>query len=153
MATSFKAQAIANQLADLLKARGLGSLGLVQSFDTDQNPLISIGSGAAGSANFIIKVTPVILPDSQDVLGNASIAYSPHVIQLCTEADPAAGAGADPTTRQQLLNVLGQIGRMGARQEWYESASGVAPSAAALIAGNLKASFEPDPYWPMIGNQ
>lgn len=153
MGTTYKAQALANQLADWLKARGLSSLGLTQSFDTDLNPLISIGSGSIGSANFIIKVAPIAWPLAEDIFGNAAIQYAPHVIQMVTEANPVGGAGADILTPQQLMNVLNQCQLMGCQMEWYESANGVAPTAAAIIAGNLKATFNPDVYYPLISNQ
>lgn len=153
MSTTYKANAISNELADKLKARLNGSLALVQGFSAaDQSPTIVIGAGSAGGANFAIKTTGISWALAQDILGLTANSYTPHVIQLVTEADPTAGAGADPTSRAQLMPVLLQCQLMGARVEWYETAAGTAPTIALLEAGTatLKASFDPDVYRPMI---
>lgn len=161
MANSYKALAIAHELADKLKARQ--ALAVVESFDTDNNPLITLGAGSPGGANFVIKVAAVDWPLGQDVLGLAQNVFSPHVIAVASEADPAGGAGADPTTRAQLLPVIGQCMAMGCETRWYESASGVAPSAGTITAGatgtqafgptNLKATYAPDVYHALISQQ
>jgi hypothetical protein len=160
MSTTYKAQAISNQLLDWFKARLNGSLVATGAFSsTDQNPyiLISDGTPAAGEANFVVKTMPIAWPLAQDILGLTAIQYTPHVIQLCTEADPTAGAGADPTTRAQLGLVLGQIYQMGTRVEWYETANGTAPTLSALPSeggsATLKMSFDPDFYRPLINGQ
>lgn len=159
MATTYKAQAIAHQLADWLKARLNGSPAvLVEGFSAaDQNPYILINDGTpvAGEANFVIKIKPIDWPTAQDILGLAALQYTPHVIQLVTEADTTAGAAADPFTRAQLLRVLGQIQQMGTRVEWYETAVGTAPTLALLEAGTavLKDAFDPDFYRPLVSGQ
>lgn len=165
MANSYKALAIAHELADKLKARLPSTQIVTESFDTDNNPLVSIsdGSPAAGEANFVIKVAAVDWLLAQDVLGLAQNVFSPHVIALATEADPAGGAGADPTTRAQLLPVLAQCLAMGCETRWYESTNGVAPSAGTITAGgaagaafgptNLKATYAPDVYHALISQQ
>lgn len=154
MATSYKSQAIAHELANRFANRvGLTALGIVEGFDTDSNPLITIGTGVAGTANFIVKVLPTSWPLAQDVLGLTALQYTPHSIAIVTEADPTGGAGADPTTRSQLLQVIAQSVDMGCHVDWYESASGVAPSAAAIVVGNLKASYDPDLWHPLINGQ
>jgi hypothetical protein len=154
MSTSYKSVAISKELADRLRSRGLSTLGVVESFDTDQNPLITIGSGVAGTANFLIKVMPTNWPLAKDILGLAALQYTPTTIAIATEADPAAGAGADPTTRAQLLPVLGQCMEMGTHVDWYESANGTAPSAATIAdPTKLKASFDQDNYRPLISSQ
>jgi hypothetical protein len=159
MATTYKAQAIAHQLADWLKARLNGTpANLVEGFSSaDQNPyiLINDGSPATLEANFVIKVMPIAWPTAQDILGLAQIQYTPHVIQLVTEADTTAGAAADPFTRAQLMNVLGQIQQMGTQVEWYETAAGTVPTLTLLENGTatLKSTWNPDLYRPLISNQ
>jgi len=153
MSTTYKAQALAHELADRLRARGFTALGVVESFDTDQSPLIIIGAGANGGRNAVIKVGPVVWPLAQDILGLTAPQYTPHVLQLVTEANPAGGAGADPLTPADLLGIMGQSVLMGCQTEWYQSASGTAPTAAAIIAGNLKATFAPDVYHAMVSSQ
>lgn len=156
MSTSYKAQAIANELADKLKSRGLSSLGVVQSFDTDSNPLITIGTGVAGTANAVIKVMPQDWPLAQDVLGNAANAFSPHQIKLATEADYAGTTDnvADADSKAILGPLLTQIIEMGTQWKWYESASGTAPTAATLNSeSNLKSANDPDHYRPLLSSQ
>lgn len=156
MANSYKAVALARELANKLYQRLPRTFVISQLFDTtDGNPYITINDGtpAAGEPNFLIKVKSVDWTTAQDVLGLNQTVYTPHVIQLVTEADPTGGAGADPTTRAQLLPVIGQCVLMGAILEWYESASGVAPSLSTITAGNLKSTFHPNQQYPLISAQ
>jgi hypothetical protein len=149
-----KAIALAHELADKLKVVFAGKT-VAESYDTDGNPLISVndGSPAAGEANLVIKVAPISWPLAKDVIGQSANIYSPSVIQLVTEANPTGGAGADILTAQQLLWALGLIVLRGTAVEWYQSANGVAPTAAAIIAGNLKATWQPDLYFGMTSQQ
>jgi hypothetical protein len=163
VANSYKAQAIAHELADKLKTRQ--ALPVTESFDTDGNPLISLGDGASGDANFVIKVAAVDWPLPQDILGLAQNVYTPHTIAVATEADYAGTVDniADPTTRAQLLPVIGQCLAMGCETRWYESAAGTAPTAGTITAGassgaafgttHLKATYAPDHYRPLISQQ
>src|SRR3954470_4450865 len=123
MAVSYKAIALSNSVLDKLKARLNGSLTAVQSFDTDGYPLINIGPGTAGSASFLIKIAAASWPKGLDALGLAQNVFTPHIIQLATEADYAGATDnvADPTTRAQLGLVLGQLFGMGCQLDWYES--------------------------------
>lgn len=172
--TSYKSIAIANQLVDWLKARLGSSMSVLQGFDTaDTNftnpPIIYVcpaadttvtptgANATAGHANFAIKISPLPWATGQDVLGNPAIEYSPHVIRLITEADPTAGAGADPTTRAQLLAVTAQLTQIGTRVEWYETAAATAPTSGADPADGgsavLKTTWDPDFYRPIISAQ
>lgn len=149
MATSFKAQAIAHKLADLYKARGYTP---TESFDTDNNPLISIGPGTAGNKNAIVKVLPTSWPLANDILGNAALQYTPHTIQIVTEADSAGTGIATATAWQFLFDIMGQATLMGCHVDTYQSANGVAPSTAA-ITGAPKSSFDPDLFHALISQQ
>ena len=165
MANSYKALAIAHDLADRLKTRLPSTQIVTESFDTDLNPLITIndGSPATLEANFVIKVAAVDWPTAVDVLGLAQTVYTPHVIAVATEADTTAGAAADPTTRAQLLPVIAQCLAMGCETRWYESAVGAVPTAGTITAGaatgaafgttNLKATYQPDHYHALVSNQ
>lgn len=120
------------------------------SFDTDSNPLIQIGTGAAGQKGGVIKVLPTAWPTAKDILGNAAIQYGPHTIQICTETNTAAGSDInDPSVLMPMLIVCAL---KGARFEWYKTANTVAPIAGSLIAANLKQSFESMQY-PLISMQ
>lgn len=148
MNPTYKAQAIAHDLNDRLKSRGYTT---VESFDTDNCPLISIGSAAT---KVIIKVAAVLWPTAQDVLGNAALQYTPHVIQMASEANNAAGAGADNLARQEILDLNAQLSQMGTKVEWYEEAFGTPATAATCgDATKLKASWDPDNYRPMVSSQ
>jgi hypothetical protein len=147
-----KSGEISAKLAGYLAVR-LPALALVQSTDTDGYPLISIGAGTAGGANAIIKVLPQNWPLATDVFGNAANSYGPNSILVATEAD-STSSGADPLTPAQLLPILAQVALMGTHIDWYQSASGTAPTAATFAtATNLKASFDTDVYYPLISSQ
>src|SRR5690348_11168024 len=70
VSTTAKAIALAHELADRLKNRkAISALTIVESFDTDQNPLIALGTQASSdSAAFLIKIEPVSWPLAQDIL-------------------------------------------------------------------------------------
>lgn len=142
MASTEKARQMSDRLFDEMKLR-CAPLAVVQSTGTAGDPVISVGPGTALGANAIVRVVPEPAPLAKDVLGLASNVYTPHRIQIVTEADFAGTTDnvVDPMTRQQLVNVVGPVINAGATVEWYESATGVAPTEAAIIAGNLKATF------------
>ena len=134
-----KALDIAADLASDWKLR-LSALALAQSSDTDGCPVITLGTNVAGSDGAVIKVLPLVT-FLLDALGNAQPVYSPHKIQIVTEADPTGGSGADPVTANTLMQVFGETLRKGTIVEWYQSANGTAPSVSAITAGNLKSTF------------
>jgi hypothetical protein len=151
MATSYKAQALASELADKIRSRGFGGSLLVDA--ADLNPYVSIGDGTIGGANALLKVKPVDWPLAKDVLGLDQAVFAPHVIQFVTEADPTAGAGANPLTRGQVLGILGQAMAMGCVVEWYESANGDSPDLDDITPAKLKGTFHPDHYHPLVSAQ
>lgn len=154
MATSAKASKMSAELADRLKIRpGLSALTVRESVDTDGNPLILVGAGSAGGENAVVKTKPVVWSLATDVLGLAANIYTPHVMQVVTEANPTGGSGADPLSAADLLSLIAQCSAMGCIVEWYQSAAGVAPTAAAIITANLKATYYPDARYPLISGQ
>lgn len=154
MANSYKAIGMARSLNDVLSKR-LPTLNVRESFDTDGNPLILVGAGTAGQANAVIKVKAISWPLAKDILGLDSTVYVPHVVQLCTEANFAGTTDnvADTLNPQQLLDILTEVTKLGSKVEWYQTASGTAPTAAGITGSNLKASIDPNLYWPMIASQ
>jgi hypothetical protein len=131
----------------------MSDLTVSESFDTNGDPVISIGTLVAGSRSAIIRVKAIDWPLAKDVLGLASTIYTPHVIQLLTESNPTAGAGADILTAQDELTLLGTICKRGTLVEWYKTANTVAITVAAIISGNLKASYDAELYWNMLASQ
>lgn len=150
MATTKKALALADEIADALKKRM--SLTVAQSFDTDGNPLIKVGTGTAGDPGGLLKIRPVDWPLAKDILGNNATMFVPHVAQLVTEANATAGAGADINTPAQLLPLLAEPVARGIKLEWYNSANGNAPDPTDISASNLKATYD-SLYWPLMATQ
>lgn len=153
MATSAKSLRLAAELADEL-AKRLAALGVVSSISASSGfPLIQVGTSGAGNPGGLIRVRPVDWSLTPNIIGSVNEVYTPHVIQLVTEANPSLGAGADVNTPAQLLAMLGACLYRGTRVEWWNSASGVAPTETTLGTGtNLKASYE-SLYYPMTSTQ
>lgn len=156
--TPQKALDTAHVLASLLKVRYSTKV-VTESFDTDGNPIVTVDDGtpAAGEMNIIIKVMPTDWPLGRDVLGNVANVYTPHKILFGTEAN---GASAGPTLVQpvspaNLLPALGEVVLRGMKVEWYQTASGTAPTLANTIfaSANLVASFYPELYNPLTNQQ
>jgi hypothetical protein len=150
MSTTAKAIAMAHELADRLKNRkAISALTVVESFDTDQNPLIAIGTQASSdSAAFLVKVMPVSWPLAQDILGNSAFQYTPHEIRVLKEASSTG------TTSEMIAQVYAQVAEMGADFKLYESSHG-GGVVAADIGDDTKAITEswPDLYRPLISSQ
>jgi hypothetical protein len=153
VATTYKALAIANELVSELRQRT--SLTVALSFDTDSSPLITVGAGVVGGQNALIKVLPISWANAKDVLGNTAIQYGPQKVQVAFEANYAGATDSveDAVTWSTKLLILGAAFARGTRVELYESANGVVPVAGTLVAGNLKASFEPSAQYPMVSSQ
>lgn len=156
---SYKAIAAANEIADALSKRlstaAIGStdtLAVTQSFDTDGNPLITVGTLGAGNACALLKVMDVPTPDAKDVFGNAAKTYQPVRLMILTEANPSGGAGADILKVVQFFPIAAEGPARGIRTEWYQVANGVAPSAGGLVVANLKATYD-NIHWPVVSSQ
>ena len=147
---SYKSIVLADELANELVKR-CAPLAVVQGVDSSGNSTITVGTNAAGSPGCFIRLMPVVYPNSFNVIGQASTIYTPDVLQLVTEANPAGGAGADINTVAQLLSFLAPSLRKGTTFEWYLSANGTPPSVSA-ITGTPAGTFD-DLYWPLISAQ
>ena len=86
------------------------------------------------------------------MIGQQATVYTPHVLQLVTEANPTAGAGADILSRQNILDVVGDSRQLGTRIEWYQSANGNAPEVSDITTGNLVAKYESHLYWSTLAS-
>lgn len=150
MATTTKALAIARELIDLwTKELSSSFASIVQSFDSSGNPVITLSDGGptTGEKVAIVRISPISWT-ATDILGNASPMYTPHVIDLCTEANYAATTDgvADILTPTELLPLLGEIVKRGTQVRWYVSANGTVPATTQMTSGNLSASYT-DLYW------
>ena len=144
-----KAVAISRFLADDL-AKRFSDLQVDESFDSVGNPVITISDGtpAAGERVIILRTVGDENAEAKDILGNEAIHYTPHTVQLMTEENAGAGDTDidDPLTSQDILNVIADVARRTPKIEWYQTATTVVPSVAAIIPGNLKAEFQ-NLYW------
>jgi len=126
-------------------------------------PVTSKGFDSLGNATFTLSADSTLattekivvitcktfeLGTAKDVFGNTAIAYVPTVIQICTEANPAGGAGADILTPVELLPIIAECALTGCIIEWHQTTAGTVPSAAAIVAGtSLKTTFKASQYW------
>jgi hypothetical protein len=155
MATTQKALELARAIREALALRLATNSVVVDSdisFDTDESPYFQVGTGIAGAKGGIIKVRPIVWPLAKDIFGNTATIFTPHVIQIVTEGNPIGGGGADVNDYPTLIAMLGEAIVHGTKVEWYMTANTVAPVAASIIAGNLKASFD-NLYFPMVSSQ
>lgn len=153
--SNYKAIELAHELAAKLTQRLNGALALTEGFDADGCPTISIGSGSAGQKNFFIKLANVDWALAKDSLGLSAGAYGPEVVMLATEANYAGATDnvADILDLQNLLNVIALCVQTGCQVQWYQSASGTAPTTSTVAAANLKASFWPSAKWSITQAQ
>jgi hypothetical protein len=147
MASTARAIAWRDDLASELAKRL--SLTVTKSFASDGAPALLVGAAAGGADGFYLKLTPVSTI-AKDVLGLSQNVYTPHVAQVAFEADYAGATDsvANVVTQKTQLTILGCLVAKGVKVEWYESATGTAPSESTIVAGNLKASFEIHPQYP-----
>jgi len=151
MATTTKATEIARALRDELNLRlqkiPTPVVVAEMSFDTDQNPLIKIGTGVIGAAGGLVKVKPLDWPLPVDVIGLPQRVYSVHEIQFVREAGVALNVDYLIMTIVSVLSVRGTKVRL------YQSTNGTAPSAAQFIDANITAVIEADLYNKMTAQQ
>ena len=151
MATTRKAQDMALFLADELKLR-MSKIATPLtvadvSFDTDQNPLVKIGTGSVGAAGALIKIKPIDWPLAQNIVGLAQPVYSTHELLIVREASVAGNTDA------VLMNIALIAAARGTRVVFYQSANGTAPDASQFIDGNKTATIEPSLYYGMQASQ
>lgn len=137
MSTTQKAYQMATNLQEELKLR-LARLGTPVAvanvtFDSDQTPLIQVGTGSVGAAGGLIKIGPMTGWDlSLNSIGLATPVVAQHEISYVDEASVSGN------TPDLVANILFAIARLGCRFQRYQCANGTAPDAAQLIASNKK---------------
>jgi hypothetical protein len=152
MATNFtaKASSLREEFASEMKLR-LSALAQVKSFGASSECDLLIGAGTAGTDSVFIRFTPIATVQ-KDVLGLAQQVFTPHIAQVVIEANPAGGAGADVGTWATRLAIIGSLIAKGIRVELYQVSNTTAVSSAGIAAGNLQASFEIHPQYPMMAS-
>lgn len=155
MGTTVKAIALARELKDALTKQVSATMPVAtDSFDSDGNPVLTLSKDATPATTekvVVIRVAPITWA-SKDILGLDSQVFTPHVIEICTEANPADGAGADILTPVELLPVLAEICKRGTQVKWYVSDAGDVPATTQMVAAKLKATYA-DLYWNVLKAQ
>ena len=145
--TTTKALATARELIDLFTKEVSASFAsIVESFDTNNNPVITLSDGtpAAGEKVVVIRIQPLATWSPVDILGLASQMYTPHQIDICTETNAAATPNV--LTPVELLPILSEIAKRGMVVNWYQTPALTVPAVAQMTAAQLTASFA-DLYW------
>lgn len=113
------------------------------------DPVVTISEDATPATAervIVIRVSEQAKPDGRTDIFGVTRGYVPHQIEICTEANPSAGAGADNLLPQDLLHVFGECFAVGAKVVWYNSAVGDVPAVGEMTSSNLVAEYE-DLYW------
>lgn len=152
---SYKALTIARELVTRLKVRFAEvGLSIAEGLDTDGNPTFVISDGTPATTEQVIFVRVKTFPAENlwtNSVGLAQEQWTPHVVQVATEAFAASGAGAQlstVTTANQLA-LFGEIMPFKTRVEVYLSALGTVPSVATIASANYKGGFD-SLYWPTL---
>lgn len=156
--TSYKANAMSRELADLLRKQCQATLPVVvESFDADANPVITLSADAtpvAGEKVIVIRTKPIEWPTAKDILGNTALRFSGHTIQICTENNATGGAGADILDANELLPVLFEVSRKGTFVQWFKTTNGTVPSVTAINSqesgGTGPQRTVRDLYWNLL---
>lgn len=156
MATTSKALELSAELADELHRRS-PLLVITQSKDSNGDPVLTISADStpvAGEKVLVVRTKPIDWSLFQNSIGQAMQVYTPHVMQLCTEANYAGTSDnvADILTPAELGLVLLMIGKRGSRVEWYVSANGTVPSTAEMTSSNLQLGYEAEDKWGMLAS-
>lgn len=153
MATTKKALDFARDLMDVWAKQVNSTLPIIkQTFDSSGNPVITLSADATpatGEKVVVVLIKPYATGTATDSLGNTATAYTPHIIQVCTEANYAGTTDntADILTPVELLPVFCEVAKRGTIVEWHVTANGTVPSESAITAGTvLKATYR-DLYW------
>jgi hypothetical protein len=144
MANTYKSLAMMRELADLLAKESAAAFPVqTESFDTAGNPVLTLSADstpAAGEKVVVIRIQPTEADYAKDILGNAALRFSPHVIQMITELGASAPAEA-ACTAGDLHPITVECARKGMIFERYQSANGTLPATAEMTAANLKSTW------------
>jgi hypothetical protein len=151
-ATSHKAVAFRDEFASRFAIRS--SLAQTKGYSaTDQAPTLLVGAAATTEEGFFLKICTIAQPNV-DVLGLQQYVYANHRAQIVFEANYAGATDsvADVQKWGSHLPAIAMLGRMGLRVEVYEETNGTVPSESSIVAGKLKATFEPNEQYPMMAS-
>jgi hypothetical protein len=148
MSTTAKAGAIMRELKNKLTLQVATAMPYaVSSADSSDNPVLTLSVDATPTATHkvvVIRCQPISW-SAKDILGNASTMYTPHYIDVCTEANYAATTDgvADILTPADLLPVLAECVKTGCIVRWYVSPYNTVPATAQMTSAQLGATYSP----------
>jgi hypothetical protein len=152
MPATQKAVALLDAIAEELLKRLSAITPQTKGQDSAQNPQLVVGAGTAGAAGCYLRV--ISQPwTAKNVLGSTSDVFSPHVVQVVFEANPAGGAGADINSLATLSTVIAVCARKNTALEIFQETNGAAPGEADCVAAKLQVRLDASLDHGMIANQ
>lgn len=129
----------------------------VISADSSGNPVLTLSADATpatGEKVAVIRCKNVVGTGMTDVLGTTQTVFSPHLLQICTEANFAGATDnvADILTPLELLPLVAGCAKRGIVVEWYQSANGTVPSTTQISSTTLKATWQPNMFHGIGGS-
>jgi len=145
MAAPYKAQALANDLAEVF-GRFFTTVTVTPDTTTgfEGCPLVKIGSQAAGSQSACIRINGIALLGT-DSLGATSQSFGPCVAQLVLETSSVANVPL--LTGANFVSVMGVLAHSNIRTELYLCANGNTVGPEDITTGNLKTTFDANQKW------
>lgn len=148
---SSKANIHADALVQSLSQRFGSTIAVAKAFDTDGQPLIKIGTQAAGagsnSATLKLSTEPSIWKNS---IGLAQEVYTPHRIQVAYEA--VSATGVTPMTEAIKAKMMVEVFTQGMAVDIYVLATATAPTPANLATAVAAAAGPTVTIVPDISN-
>lgn len=145
MASTKMASVLQKNIAEELGFR-LPALTLVQTTGTAGDPVITLGSLAAGSQSAFIRIVPEATLQLNSV-GQAAPVYTPHIVQVVLETSTIANVALMlESNKFPLFHVLDKTG---CKVELYMTANTNAVEETDITSANLKASLVASLYFPL----
>jgi hypothetical protein len=149
MAASAKSLSLLLELRDRMARRTALAIGEV-SYDTDGGAYFLIGAGTAGTQSMLIKSVQID-PLGFDGIGIAARGYAQTKLQVVLETSTIA---ATPLlTGANMLDLMGEVLRQGARTELYLSPNTDNVGVDEITAGQLVKTWEPDLQYRLMDAQ
>lgn len=141
----YKATALRDEIASKLTVRLSASApAIVKSFSANQEPQLAIGALTSDSDSILLRLTVPASPFT-DVLGLTQNVWAPMIAQVAVEA------GATSATWLTRLSLLVELMAGGVQVQFYERTHGTGVAFTDITSGNLKATIDVQPQYPLMG--
>ena len=141
---------LARDLADKLSLRLKAGVNTVsQQLDSNGWPMImcSVGGNVTEShAVIAIRIKGIDI-GAQDIFGNSSIPFAPHVAQIAFEL---ASTGAPIPTTADIITCVYEVSRLGVKVQELAIANGIAVTQASMDAASPVVTLD-SIEWPNKG--